>query len=152
MTPIDQADRIISLARDWIGTPYHHQASLKGVGCDCLGLVRGVWRGLYGCEAEAVPAYSPDWGDASDAEQLLAAGRRHLIEIPIGDMGPGDVFALRWKGAQSAKHLGIVTSQTATGARFIHAYEKKGVIEVTLSKQWRAMIAAAFRFPDAKQG
>ena len=29
----------------WIGTPYRHQASLKGVGCDCLGLVRGVWRG-----------------------------------------------------------------------------------------------------------
>ena len=35
---------ILTEARDWIGTPYQHQASLKGAGCDCLGLVRGVWR------------------------------------------------------------------------------------------------------------
>jgi len=32
---------IVVETRDWIGTPYRHQASLKGVGCDCLGLVRG---------------------------------------------------------------------------------------------------------------
>lgn len=37
---------IVAETRDWIGTPYRHQASLKGVGCDCLGLVRGVWRAV----------------------------------------------------------------------------------------------------------
>ena len=42
--------RIVATARSWLGTPYHHQASLRGVGCDCLGLVRGVWRELYGDE------------------------------------------------------------------------------------------------------
>jgi NlpC/P60 family putative phage cell wall peptidase len=36
--------RIGAEARAWIGTPDRHQASLKGMGCDCLGLVRGVWR------------------------------------------------------------------------------------------------------------
>ena len=40
--------RIIAEARAWIGTPYRHQARCKGVGCDCLGLVRGVWRALHG--------------------------------------------------------------------------------------------------------
>ena len=39
---------IVAETRDWIGTPYRHQASLKGVGCDCLGLVRGVWRNVIG--------------------------------------------------------------------------------------------------------
>ncbi len=28
---------IVRAARGWIGTPYRHQASLKGVGTDCLG-------------------------------------------------------------------------------------------------------------------
>ena len=42
-------------ARRWLGTPYRHQASRMGVGCDCLGLVRGVWRSLYGAEPEATP-------------------------------------------------------------------------------------------------
>ena len=47
--------RTVAAARLWTGTPYHHQASLRGVGCDCLGLVRGVWRDLYGAEPETVP-------------------------------------------------------------------------------------------------
>ncbi len=54
-------DDIISETLSWLGTPYRHQASLKGVGCDCLGLVRGVWRALVGPEPEPTPAYSPDW-------------------------------------------------------------------------------------------
>lgn len=136
--------RVIVLAREWLGTPYHHQASVKGVGCDCLGLVRGVWRGLYGFEAVQVPAYSPDWGDCSDRQSLLEAGRCYLQEIAIDDLAPGDVFAIRWRGAKSAKHLGILTSET----RFIHAYEKCGVVEAVLSPQWRRMIAGAFRFPQ----
>jgi NlpC/P60 family putative phage cell wall peptidase len=37
---------IVAETRAWLGTPYRHQASLKGVGCDCLGLVRGVWRAI----------------------------------------------------------------------------------------------------------
>ena len=52
---------IIAEARGWIGTPYCHQASLKGAGCDCLGLIRGVWRALYGAEPEAPGPYSPNW-------------------------------------------------------------------------------------------
>lgn len=52
--------RIIAEARAWIGTPYRHQGSLKGVGCDCLGLVCGVWRALNGAEPEATPAASQD--------------------------------------------------------------------------------------------
>jgi len=54
---------ILRAARRWIGTPYRHQASLRGAGCDCLGLVRGVWRDVYGGEPEPVPAYSPDGGE-----------------------------------------------------------------------------------------
>lgn len=35
-------EQIVAAAREWIGTPYHHHQSLKGVGVDCLGLVTGV--------------------------------------------------------------------------------------------------------------
>jgi NlpC/P60 family putative phage cell wall peptidase len=66
-------EAIVKAARSWLGTPYHHQASLKGAGADCLGLIRGIWRELYGPEPEAMPAYTRDWGDATGAETLLAA-------------------------------------------------------------------------------
>ena len=46
---------VVAAARQFLGTPYRHQASIVGVGCDCLGLLRGVWRVLYGGEPEAMP-------------------------------------------------------------------------------------------------
>ena len=55
-TPLDRA-RIVAIVRAWCGTPYRHQASRKGVGCDCLGLVRGVYRELHGADPAVIPAY-----------------------------------------------------------------------------------------------
>ncbi len=69
--------RVQAIAGTWIGTPYRHQGAMKGVGCDCLGLVRGIWRELYGQEPEAVPAYAPDWAERSGEERLMAAAERH---------------------------------------------------------------------------
>lgn len=48
-------ESIVKGAHGWLGTPYHHRASLKGAGTDCLGLIRGIWRELYGPEPEAMP-------------------------------------------------------------------------------------------------
>jgi len=50
--------RVIGAARSWLDTPYHDQASLRGVGCDCLGLARGVWREVVGPEPFPIPPYS----------------------------------------------------------------------------------------------
>jgi NlpC/P60 family putative phage cell wall peptidase len=69
---------IVIVARSWLGTPYRHQASVKGVGADCLGLVRGVWRDVVGGEMEAPPAYSADWAEVGGREMLLEAAERWL--------------------------------------------------------------------------
>jgi NlpC/P60 family putative phage cell wall peptidase len=75
------ASYVVAKAREWIGTPYHHQASVKGAGCDCLGLVRGVYREVTGQEPETPPPYSPDWGDATGEETMIEAAGRHLARI-----------------------------------------------------------------------
>lgn len=137
------ADEAVAIARDWIGTPYCHQASLKGVGCDCLGLIRGVYRELYGEETEPVPPYAPDWAEASGFEHLAEAGRRHLIEIPPGDAGIGDVVLFRWRTHHPAKHAGIIASATT----FIHAYDGTSVVESPMSAWWARRRAFAFRLP-----
>ena len=72
---------IVAETRSWIGTPYRHQASLKGVGCDCLGLVRGVWRAVIGDEPERAPPYAPDWAEAARGEPLAEAAARHLVAV-----------------------------------------------------------------------
>ncbi len=138
------ADEVVRLARRWIGTPYHYQGSTPGVGTDCLGLVRGVWREIYGAEAEAPPAYSRDWAEASGEETLLAAAARHLIAIPSEDAAPGDVLVFRLRPGLAAKHAAIL----ATPATMIHAIESGPVAEVAFAPWWRRRLAGVFRFPD----
>jgi NlpC/P60 family putative phage cell wall peptidase len=134
---------ILTAARGWIGTPYHHQACVRGVGADCLGLVRGVWREVYGSDAEAPSAYSRDWADATGHETMLGAARQHMTEISIQDAAPGDVLIFRLRPGFVAKHAGI----KATNATFIHAMEGLAAAEVPLTPWWQRRIAAVFRFP-----
>jgi NlpC/P60 family putative phage cell wall peptidase len=135
---------IVRLARGWIGTPYHHQASVRGAGVDCVGLVRGIYRELYGSEPNPVHSYSRDWAEAGGEETLLAAARRHLVEIAPQTAAPGDVLVFRYRAGMVAKHAGIMS----TPRTMIHAMEGAPVCEVALSAWWRRRLAAVFAFPD----
>lgn len=137
---------IVDEARSWLGTPYVHQASVKGAGTDCLGLLRGVWRAVLGGEPEAVPTYSMDWSEPQGEERLWAAARRHLIEKSREDAVMGDVLLFRMRDGRVAKHVGIV-SQSGPSPRFIHAYSGYGVVENALSDPWRRRVVACFEFP-----
>lgn len=140
---------IVSSARDWIGTPYRHQASLKGRGCDCLGLVRGVWRALYGAEPEAAPAYRADWAETGGRESLLEAARRHLVAIDLSQARPGDVLLFRMTPEACIKHCAIL-SEARPGdpeRRMIHAYWGRAVVESWIGPWWRRRLAHAFSFP-----
>ena len=141
-----QNQRIVAAARGWIGTPYVHQASRRGAGSDCLGLLRGVWREVLGAEPEAVPAYTMDWSEPQGEERLWIAARRHLRPKPRGDEAAGDVLLFRMRDGSVAKHLGL-QSDTGAAAAFVHAYSGHGVIESALSAPWRRRIAARFAFP-----
>jgi NlpC/P60 family putative phage cell wall peptidase len=134
---------IVAETRGWIGTPYRHQASLKGAGCDCLGLVRGVWRGVIGDEPESAPPYAPDWAEASSGEPLADAAGRHLIAIDRDTFALGDVLLFRWRTNLPAKHAAIVTAPDL----MVHAHDGAAVTEVALAPWWRRRLAYAFRFP-----
>ncbi|WP_210880122.1 NlpC/P60 family protein [Roseovarius autotrophicus] len=155
---------VIATARRWLGTPYHDQASLHGVGCDCLGLARGVWREVVGDESFPIPPYSRDWGEMGPREAsepvpqganrssgaigggegpigLAEGARRMMMEAAPADAPPGALVLFRMAPRAIAKHVGILTGPD----RFIHAYERLGVIEQGLTPSWRRRIA--FLFP-----
>ena len=106
--------RIIKATRRWIGTPYHDQASVRGVGCDCLGLLRGVWRDVVGPEPIPVPPYSRDWGETGPVEVLAEAARAAMQELDVAEVRTGDVILFRMRAGAIAKHVGIL-SGTARG-------------------------------------
>ncbi len=137
---------IVQEARSWIGTPYLHQASLKGVSCDCLGLVRGVWRAVIGPEPEPVPPYRPDWAELGGEEVLLEAAGRWLR--PTNNVVEGDVLLFRMAREAPAKHAAIVSSAgEGRLERMVHAYWGRAVVETAAGPWWRERLAGVFAFP-----
>jgi NlpC/P60 family putative phage cell wall peptidase len=136
---------VLTCAQNWIDTPYRHQASVQGVGTDCLGLIRGVWRMLYGTEPEAPPSYTPDWAETSGEETLLLAVQRWLtpIEVPIA----GDVLLFRMGDRSPCKHIGILSAPD----RILHAYWGKAVVESHFMPFWRRRHVTSFAFPSLPQ-
>lgn len=137
---------VVAEARRWIGTPYLHQASLRGAGTDCLGLLRGVWREVIGAEPVRIPAYTMDWSEPTGDEAMLHAARRWLVEQPSGMPEQGDVLLFRMREGSVAKHVGIV-GEAGGHLTFIHAYTGHGVVENALSAPWARRIAGRFAFP-----
>lgn len=138
------AASVVVEALEWVGTPYRHQGSRKGVACDCLGLVLGVWREIYGHELEQPGPYAPDWAETTQQERLLDGLRRHLLEKPVAAMVASDLIVFRWRAHLPAKHAAILTEADC----FVHAYQDHGVTLTRLVPQWRRRIAAAFAFPN----
>ena len=135
-------DLVVGAARQWLGTPYRHQASTLGAGCDCLGLLRGVWRTLLGPEPLGVPPYRADMRDPAYAGALREAAEHWLLPAPDA-LEAGQVLLFRLSGMAPAKHCGILVSPT----RFIHAQERLGVVEANLSEAWARRVSGRFVFP-----
>ncbi|GAW41250.1 NlpC/P60 family protein [Brevundimonas sp. SH203] len=138
---------VVAAARAWLGTPYRHQASVRGAGADCLGLVRGVWREVVGEEPEVLPAYSADWAEVGGRETLLEAAGRWMRPVAVAAMRPGDVLLFRMSPGAAVKHCAILSADDGPEPRMIHAYWGRAVVESWMGTWWRRRLVAVFRFP-----
>lgn len=141
--------QVVEEARAWLETPYHHQQSVQGVGCDCLGLVRGIFRAVIGPEPAVAPNYSRDWAEASGRETLREACELYMTPIDRDAAAAGDVLLFRMTPRAVAKHLGVLVAP----GRMIHAFEGVGVIEQNveefIARRRNTRIAGAYAFPGA---
>ncbi len=137
---------IIDEAMSWIGTPYQHQCSKKNAGCDCLGLVRGIWRKLYGCEPVQIPPYTPDWAEVGKEETLRDASEHYLDPIAVKNARPGDVLLFRMQAGVPAKHMAVLIEPDL----IIHAYWGRAVTRSFLAPYWVRRRAYAYSFPNVE--
>lgn len=112
------------IARRWIGTPYIQGAALRGVGCDCIGLIRGVYGEITGAAAPPAPAWRDDWARPG-GRALITGAARYLMAVDLRAARPGDVLVLR-DGARLA-HIVILDGP----AEILHAAEGLGVVKVS---------------------
>jgi len=142
--PIISRQAIIDEALSWVGTPYQHQCSTKYAGCDCLGLVRGIWRKFYGYEPAALPPYTPDWAEAGENEILKAACDRHLDPVALNAARPADILLFRMQAGVQAKHMAVLIEQNL----IVHAYWGRAVTRSFLAPFWQRRRAYAYSFPN----
>jgi len=142
MTQVQTA--LVEAALAWRGTPYRHQASLNGIGCDCLGLVRGIWRDVYGAEPETMPAYPRLVRDRAGAQALLAAACRHFRRVEGLAPEAGMLGLFRLGTRLPVRHCGVFVAPD----HFIHAQEHLGVIVVPFDTDWRRRLVQLHAFPE----
>jgi len=131
--------QIVAAARGWLDTPFHHQARLKGVGVDCLGLVIGVARELALIDITGYPR-------VPNGKTLLPLARQHMTEIDRATMQPGDVVVVSFD--KEPQHFGVLGDYRHGGLSIIHAASDPGrVIETRLMFSQQMKFVAAFVLP-----
>jgi cell wall-associated NlpC family hydrolase len=137
---------VIQAARTYLGTPWKHQARVKGIGVDCIGLLVGAFR-----EAGYSIADVRDYGRCPNPRRFLHHLGAQFDRISGGDTESADPEA--WTFARQGdllvfvfadgmpQHVGIATDNGV-----IHTYQTAGfVAEHALDGEWRARVHSVWR-------
>lgn len=139
-----ERDAIVAEARTWIGTPWRHQARVKGVGVDCIGFVGGVAMALG--LPEAFEWYGDrtlrGYGRTPVAETLLNACDRFLDRMPVAGRRLGDVLVMGFR--QGPQHFAILSRLAPD--YIIHAYAQRRSVVETQSDLPGAQVLRAYAF------
>lgn len=131
---LDQRLAVVAEARSWLGTPYHHRASVRGVGVDCALLLLEAFAGAHIIERFDVEHYTSDWHLHRGEERYLAQVESFTRELAlpgeqIRDFPDDFVLApatiLMWRVGRTYSHGGIVTAWPF----IIHSYLPSMIVE-----------------------
>lgn len=135
--------QVYECAQTWIGTPFHHQARLKGVGVDCLGLIIGVARELQliaqDFDFTGYPRYP-------DGKTLLGIALKHMTLIRREEQQPGCIVVVAFE--THPQHFGILGNYRHGGLSMLHASSDHGrVTETRLMFSGTMRHVASFDLP-----
>jgi len=135
---------IVTEARAWIGTRWQHQAMVKGVGCDCIGLIVGVALAVGIAEARTVletPEYR-NYGRQPDGTTLLRGCSELLDPVRRYEAQPGDVLLMKFQ--TDPQHFAFLSA--INPGCIIHAYAgARRVVEHAIDATWNSRVVGAFR-------
>lgn len=138
---------VIITAREWIGTPFHHQACVKHVGSDCAMLIVGV-----GVELGLMPMLPDElrvYGRVPKPDRMRAIIEMYLDPV-IGDPQPGDILYMGWRIGRPM-HMGFLTDLHGRG--ILHAFSDAGkVVETALPESYERMIDSWWQYRGLSNG
>lgn len=114
---------VIAAAREWIGTPFHDLARVKGVGVDCAQLVAAAFHEAGVVAHIDTGHYSPQFMLHHGEERLAAFVMRYASEIDEARAGPADVVL--YKVGRVFSHAAIIVEWPR---EIIHAHKLSGKV------------------------
>ena len=142
---------LVAEARMWVGTTFVHQHSAKGIGCDCMGLIRGIFLALGLAELDRLHLVPPEqiaYGPVPDGVTLRRGCESFLRPISLEDARPGDMMLFRF--GRDPQHTALLGDYVHGGLSLIHALGPSHpgkVVEHRLDDSWRRNIVAAYAIP-----
>ena len=109
---------VIAEATQWVGTPFHDRAGVKGHGTDCLHLVVRVYQAVGLLEKFDPPVYSPQWFQHRQEPLFLDGIAKHAHQVEVAQ--PGDIAMLNL--GRHAAHAAIIVDHYT----MIHAWKPAG--------------------------
>lgn len=126
MTELLQRAHVLAVARTWIGTPFHDNAGVKGVGVDCAHLLAAVAVEAGLIAPFAIEHYSPQFMLHRDAPLFESYVRRFAHEIDAASVKPADIVL--YKVGRSFAHGAFVVDWPSA---VIHAFKIFGLVAET---------------------
>jgi NlpC/P60 family putative phage cell wall peptidase len=144
-TPHPWAERLCAEALSWVGTPFHDQACVKGVGVDCVNFLLGVGQALGLIDRTyRPPPYHPAWHLSDSSERLyttaVAMGARPIAPAVAS---PGDILFFRFRGWPSHGHCALLLPDD----EIVHALTAKRVLRQRFSPAWQRYASLAAQYP-----
>jgi NlpC/P60 family putative phage cell wall peptidase len=124
---MNQRAAVVQEAIQWLGTPYHHQAKIKGVGVDCALLLCEVYHAAGLIPAIDPRPYPQNWHLHRDTERYLGWVDQYAKPTDIAK--PGDLIVFKFGRAFS--HAGIYVGNDDV----IHSLRDAGVVKSPVTQQ-----------------
>lgn len=117
-----RGDRLADAALMWLGTPYRHNAKIRGVGVDCARFVIGACEdaGLIDRDSLVLGDFSNEWALHHSRDVMREVAERYCFLVH--EARRGDIFLYQY--GRVASHAGIYLGCD----RVIHAYIDVGVV------------------------
>jgi cell wall-associated NlpC family hydrolase len=136
--------QVVEEARKYLGTPFHHQGRLLGVGIDCVGLLANIGKtlGLFNYDNRA-------YGRQPVKGLLESELQKVADEIPAREATEGDLvlFWFAWK-SHAPQHVGIITDRG-----ILHTWAGGGkVVEHPMTQPWRKRMCGTYRIRGVEVG
>lgn len=118
MEEMQARERIVEIAKTWLGTRYHHMGRIKGSGADCLTFIAMVYQEASLIEDINIPFYHGDWMLHRSEEKYLEGLLQYSKEVKKPKKGD---IAL-WKFGRCFSHGSIIIDWP----EIIHSYYHVG--------------------------